>query len=162
MNNEKAVFTFEKVNDTIITVVEALGGKREQDVEPQPQEEILYVPDEIRFYEWGGRITLEVSEGLGLSKDPDEDAPFLCGIKVADNLHPIKCKLVPVKYEEIEIGDFVVPTGGVDSVTNYCMKHGYRKFCGLETCGFRFNQDWYNRESNLASVEPYLLKVVKA
>jgi len=36
MNNEKAVFTFEKVNDTIITVVEALGGKREQEKEKHP------------------------------------------------------------------------------------------------------------------------------
>jgi hypothetical protein len=160
MNNEKAVFTFEKVNDTIITVVEALGGKREQDVEPQPQEEILYVPDEIRFYEWTGDITLEVSEDWFLCYDSKNQAHnFIGGIKASPIAMvmptPIKCKLVPVKYEDIQVGDCVVPNGGVDSVTNFCMKHGDHKFCGIGAYGFLFNRDWYNEGSNL-------LKVVKA
>jgi hypothetical protein len=290
MNNEKAVFTFEKVNDTIIKVVEALGGVREQEVKPvdysqcnwkwaecisrnnekitvgkwyhfvknapnldslsfanddgffyplneqiskcfnfkdvrpynpdyvkelvgkkvkhipsgeyhefakcnddacevkgvavrsndvmidlgkksddmyclyadydlsdyQDIEETLYVPDEVKFYEWGGRITLEVSESLGLSKDPDEDAPFLCGIKNAYGLIPIKCKLVPVKYDHIQVGDFVVSKyAKLDNFFFYAMKHGEDKFCGADFNSFMFNEeDWYDSDSDL-------LKVVK-
>jgi hypothetical protein len=119
-------------------------------------EEILYVPDNIKFYEWHGDLTLEVSDGVCLSGSPTKsfiltDFP----IKSKETYFPIKCKLVPVKYEDIQVGDFVVPNGGVDSVTNFCMKHGDHKFCGIGAYGFLFNRDWYNEGSNL-------LKVVKA
>jgi len=289
MNNEKAVFTFEKVNDTIITVVEALGGKREQEKEKHPLvgkfvkskyegdneiwmkivrvesdgilivsrlphmindrmwrshdqdnnfvaycssnldlsdprpynpdrvkelvgkkvkhiptgeyhefvksenplcevkgvaalydkqsnachlskanalyadydlsdyqniEETLYIPDNIKFYEWEGDITLEVSEGIFLTLEVGKQGFLFCCDHTSPK-PPIKCKLVPVKYEDIQVGDFVVPNGGVDSVTNFCMKHGDHKFCGIGAYGFLFNRDWYNEGSNL-------LKVVKA
>lgn len=260
MEDEKAVFTFDKVNDTIITVVEALGGKQvtqekekhplvgmwvqcihgkdksftkgkwyqcegyiyearaftndlgEKDgfhpkndeyfnlTDPRPYnpdrvrelvgkkvkhiptgeyhefveglfrpyedydlsdykdiEEILYVPDNIKFYDWHGDLTLEVSDGVCLSGSPTKsfiltDFP----IKSKETYFPIKCKLVPVKYDEIEVGDFVTVYGLQDKITSYSMKHGDHKFCGMEDDGFKFNEDWYDDETG------NLLKVVKA
>jgi hypothetical protein len=124
-------------------------------------EEILYVPDEIRFYEWTGDITLEVSEDWFLCYDSKNQAHnFIGGIKASPIAMvmpaPIKCKLIPVKYEDIQVGDFVTVYGVQDKITSYSMKHGDHKFCGMEDDGFSFNESLYSEYAGK------LLKVVKA
>jgi len=117
----------------------------------------LLVPDSVKFYMWCGQITLQVSYGIGLTKDIHEDSFLLCGIKEAEELTPIKCKLVPVKYEDVQVGDFILdesaPKG---SIASYVMKHGEGKYCVAREDGeFCFNQTW------LSSGAIEFLKVVR-
>jgi hypothetical protein len=115
----------------------------------------MLVPDNVKFYMWCGQITLQVSDGIGLTKDIHEDSFLLCGIKEAEELTPIKCKLVPVKYEDIQVGEFVVPKRGLHNKSRaYSMKHGDDKFCSAYFGSFKFNDV-------LAYKRAKILKVVR-
>jgi hypothetical protein len=133
---EKVVVIFDRIDKTAITVIESLGGEiQKQEANNFKEKEVeLLVPDSVKFYDWYGQITLQVSDGIGLTKDIHGDSFLLCGIKEAEELTPIKCKLVPVKYEDIQVGDFVTdPNFAKHEKSSYFMKHGEVKFCAARS-----------------------------
>jgi hypothetical protein len=113
----------------------------------------LLVPDSVKFYEWAGDIALEVSEGVVLCIETGHHGFVLTDDKDVSHLTPIKCKLVPVKYEDVQVGDFVVNDGCLSYPITYHMKHGDKKFCGLDPFGnFQFNQNNYSAGNKLNKV----------
>jgi co-chaperonin GroES (HSP10) len=112
----------------------------------------LLVPDSVKFYEWAGDLALEVSEGMFLSVDGSGDLTLTTA---SSGFTPIKCKLVPVKYEDVKVGDFVVPKRGLHNKSRaYSMKHGDDKFCSAYFGSFKFNDV-------LAYKRAKILKVVR-
>jgi hypothetical protein len=153
-NTEKVVVIFDRIDETAITVIESLGGEiqpKEADNFKEKEVEIL-VPDNVKFYDWGGDITLEVSEGIFLTVDGSGDLTLTTA---SSGFTPIKCKLVPVKYEDVQVGDFVVPKRGLHNKSRaYSMKHGDDKFCSAYFGSFKFNDV-------LAYKRAKILKVVR-
>jgi hypothetical protein len=154
-NTEKVVVIFDRVDQTAITVIESLGGEiQKQEADNFKEKEVeLLVPDSVKFYDWGGDIALEVSEGVILSNENDHNGFVLTDYKDI-HLIPIKCKLVPVKYEDIQVGDFVILLADCKGlIEQYSMKHGDKKFCGMLYSGsFTFNKDWRNGRIDLLKV----------
>jgi hypothetical protein len=145
--NRELLWKREKIGDQYVLYTEYdLKDFKEKEVE-------LLVPDNVKFYDWAGDIALEVSEGVFLSIG-DSKKGFVITSSDAQTKTPIKCKLVPVKYEDVQVGDFVIiDSGDKNKVSNYSMKHGDKKFCGMLYDGsFTFNKDWYNGRIDLLKV----------
>ncbi len=124
MNKDKAQ---ERINQMKIEMAELERIIKEED--------IIYVPDEIEFETILNRLGLKF-DGNGCIFYKDSYERF--SVDIFDKTYKVRCKLTPIKYEDIKVGDWVHANYKTND-KNFTFKTRY--FLSIGNDKFRFVND---------------------